>query len=197
MSISSRQLKAEPLNQDALGSDPTVGAGQGTFFAKTVLGVPEAFFKNGNGHVIQLTSGGELIGGAAFFEKSFVNGAGAPMIVNELISLATDGSIVEADSDSAQGQRPIGFLKAATAFPGNGKVIMFGRNLAGVLAGLGFAPGDDIYMSETAGQLTNDPNTFTGGNDTIVRLGIACMAENTTGSLATDLILMREILITA
>lgn len=197
MGIASKQLKPEPLNQTALASDPIVSSGQGTFFTKTVLGIPEAFFKNGNGHVIQLTSGGELIGGAAFFEKSFANGAGTPLIVNTLVSLATDGSIVPADSDAVQGQRPIGFLKAVTSFPGNGKVVMFGRNLAGVLAGLGFAPGDDVFMSEVGGQLTNDANTFTNADDTIIRLGMACMAENATGSLATDLILMREVLITA
>lgn len=194
MSISSKQISAEAIRQTAVASDPSVDAGDGLFFSKLVGGVPEAFFKNGSGQVSQLTSGGEVIGGAANFEKMMINGEGSTITQNKPVSIKDDGSVCLADSDVTQRSRPIGFMKAATSNTIAGKVILFGRNLPGVLTGLGFAPGDDIFMSETAGMLTNDAGSFSSNDDNIVRLGVACCADGVTGVLATDLILMREVL---
>jgi len=194
MSIAAKQLRPEPATQAAQSVDPTLSAGQGAFYAKTVSGVVEAFFKNATGQVIQLTSNGSLIGGSSNFEASFLNGEGATLPQFSLVSIKTDGSIVFADSDSLDGQRPIGFVKTAINSGGQGVIILFGRKLASVVAGLGFVPGDDVYMSETSGQITNTPSAFTAGDDTIIRLGIACMGDNLSGSLATDMILMREVI---
>jgi len=194
MAISSTQIKAEAIRQTAVASDPTVASGDGLFFSKLVGGVPEAFYKNGSGQVVQLTAGGELIGGAANFEKNFINGDAITITINKLVSVTTDGKAVLADSDVAEASRPIGFMKAATAAAATGKVILFGRNLPGVLSGLGFAPGDDIFMSETAGVLTNNPGDFTGSDDNIIRIGVATCADGATAALATDLIMMREVI---
>lgn len=197
MAISSKQISPEPIKQEALASDPSVDAGEGIFFSKLVSGVPEAFFKNGSGQVTQLTLGGELIGGSANFEKLMVNNSGSTIVANKPVSITSTGSIVLGDSDVEEASRPIGFMKASTNNAGTGRVILFGRNIPGVLAGLGFAPGDDIFLSETAGVMTNNPADFTGDDDTIVRLGVAACADGATGALATDLILIREVLVNA
>lgn len=196
MPIAANQLEAKPAKQEALGSDPSLVAGEGIFYTKSVSGVVEAFFKNGSGQVIQLTSNGQLIGGDIVnsFEKSFTSGHSGIIAAKTPVALKDDGSIVPGDSDDVDAAQIIGFTKTSIAIGANGVVILFGRNMPGALTGLGFTPGAEIFIDETAGSLTDDVSGFTGADDAIIRLGVAAMPDNTTGAAATDLIMMREVI---
>ena len=124
--------------------------------------------------------------------KRMVNQSGALIPSGKMVSKKSDGSIVVADSDSLDGQQPIGVTSETIADSSDGLVITFGPNIPGILTGLGFAPGDTIYVSENA-SLTNDGGSFTGDDDSIIKVGIADCAEGVVSGSATDMILWREI----
>lgn len=110
------------------------------------------------------------------------------------VSKRTDGKSSLSDSDGANDQVFIGIALTSASDGGAFNVQLMGPNLAGVLTGLGFTAGSDIYMSETAGGYTDDPGSFTGGNDSILRLGIADCAAGIGSGTATDLILFPEVI---
>lgn len=197
MPIQPYQLAPQPQSQDAQASDPTPAANQGTSYVKTVSGKRELFFKNDAGDVVQITANGQVVGGslAEAFEKPMVNGDVATIPAGKPVSIKGDGSYVLGDSDSADGQEPVGITLASVAVSAVGSVALFGRNMPGVLTGLGFAPGDDIFIDEASGQYTNTVAGFTGDDDSIVRIGVAAAANGVTSANATDLIMMREVLI--
>jgi hypothetical protein len=62
------------------------------------------------------------------------------------------------------------------------------------LVGLGFAPGDEIFVGETTGGYVNDIAPFTGNNDSIIKIGVADCAAGTASSVATDLILIPHVI---
>lgn len=125
------------------------------------------------------------------FIKRAQNTTGVSITALKAVSKSTDGSIVLADSDSAQGQRVYGVALETIANNAYGRIGLVGRNVPGALTGLGFSVGDSIFISQTAG-FTNDPNTFTDDNDTITFIGIADCADNTTSAIATDLVMIRQ-----
>lgn len=196
--IAANQIEQKPLSQDAQVGDPALNPGEGIFYAKDVSGSIEAFFKNGAGQVIQLTESGQLKGLASLvgFEKLFQNLSGVAIPANKPVSIIADGSIVASDSDAPGASKVVGFTKASINHNASGLVTLFGRNLAGVLTGLGFAPGEFVFMDETAGGMTNSIAGFTGDDDTITKLGIAAMGEGLVGGAATDLIMLRDPVVT-
>jgi hypothetical protein len=73
-------------------------------------------------------------------------------------------------------------------------VQLVGQNVAGALTtSSGFAPGDELYLNEGGGY-TNDPGTFTGENDSIIKIGIADCAEGAASETVTDLILFPQVI---
>ena len=68
---------------------------------------------------------------------------------------------------------------------------MIGPNLVDALDGLGFVPGEDIYLNEF-GTYTNDPNDVPIGQD-LVKVGIADCESASASSTAKDLIAFTEI----
>lgn len=197
MPIQPYQIAPQPIAQTVQASDPSVSVNQGVTYSKTISGRRELFYKNDNGDVVQITSNGLVAGtaGAPAFEKLMINNTGAPIAMNKPVSIKPDGSIVLADSDAVDTQEAIGITLEAINDATAGRVALFGRNIAGALTGLGFAPGDSIFMDETAGAYTNSTAGFTGDNDSIVRIGVAAAANGITSVNATDLIMMREVLI--
>lgn len=195
MPIQPYQIAPQPIQQDAQGSDPAVAANQGVFFVKTVSGRREMFFKNDAGDVVQVTSNNAVSGGTQVFEKSMMNNTGLTILGNKPVSINALGEVVLSDSDGALTQEPIGITLENIPNGSAGRVALFGRNMIGVLTGLGFAPGDDIFMDEAAGGYTNTTAGFTGADDSIVRLGVAAAANGVSSASATDLIMMREVLI--
>lgn len=62
--IKNNQLDpSEPRIFDQLTSDPTTGAGKGSYYVKEVSGVAELFYKDSNNNVIQITNNGALNAG--------------------------------------------------------------------------------------------------------------------------------------
>jgi hypothetical protein len=129
------------------------------------------------------------------FVKEMENGSGVTIPALTPISKLSDGTIVAGDSDSANGQNFIGFTLVEIADGARGNCLLSGPNVEGAVSGLGFAPGDEIFLYETTGQLTNNPDSFTGNDDSIIKLGIADCAGGVASSTANDLILHTEVII--
>ena len=104
-----------------------------------------------------------------------------------------NGRVVKADSNNTNAESFCGYAMTASTGVGQAVSVMTaGPNVIGALVGLGFAPGDLIYINENGGY-TNDPSTFTGGNDTLVKLGIAdCAGGGVASPVASDLIAAYE-----
>lgn len=124
--------------------------------------------------------------------KSMQNLSGATIPAGKPVAKKANGSIIAADSDGVATQQFIGIALASIANNATGNVAIVGQNVVGAVSGLGFAPGDDVYLSE-AGGYTNDPNSFTGSNDSIIRVGIADCAAGSASATATDLIMFAEV----
>jgi hypothetical protein len=117
-----------------------------------------------------------------------------PIAINRHVSKKSNGRIIQADSDNPDGQQVVGVALQAGATAGDLiNVLCVGANLAGALTGLGFAPGEEIYLSEASG-FTNNPNSFTGGDDTIMKVGVADCAAGVASGTAVDLISFPEII---
>jgi hypothetical protein len=143
--------------------------------------------KNSTGIVTELT------GSANIFAKEMQSAAA--IRVGKPVSKRPDGKIEEAESDSIHGQMPIGFATVAFSGPNEiGTVFLIGPNLSGLVTGMGFAPGDEIYIGESSGGLTNDVSVFSGDDDSYVRLGIADCTAGVASATANDLILSMQII---
>jgi hypothetical protein len=128
------------------------------------------------------------------FAKQAKNMTGVTIPAMTPISRAGDGTIVPADSDAAQGQRPIGVTMEAILHNSFGLIGLVGKNITGALTSYSFSPGQDLYVSETGGY-TADGNSFSGDNDSLILIGIADCADGDASASAPDLILLRQILV--
>jgi hypothetical protein len=125
------------------------------------------------------------------FIKSMQSGGLFP--INVPLTKLPNGTVVLADSNSAGAGSFCGYSTEPSLVIGQEVVIMCcGPNITSALSGLGFAPGDMIYINENGGY-TNDPSTFTGDNDTLVRVGLAdCAGGPLASPIADDLITFHE-----
>jgi hypothetical protein len=110
------------------------------------------------------------------------------------VSKRADGKIMEADTDVIGASQPIGISLVPLGMNEIGNILLFGPNATGVLNGLGFIPGDEIFIGETTGGYVKDITTFSGNDDSIIRIGIADCAAGAASTMATDLILMSTII---
>lgn len=134
-------------------------------------------------------------GGPTSLEKEMENGHGSTISAGTPISKLSNGKIVPADSDAANGQKFCGITKESIPTSGTGLVFLPGPNIVGAVSGLGFAPGDKVYLGEDGGYV-NSVTGFSGDNDSIWKIGMADCAEGSASTQASDLILMTELLIT-
>jgi hypothetical protein len=125
--------------------------------------------------------------------KIMISGHPAEIPALTPISKYSDGKIYPTDSDSITGKAYIGITLEAIPIGGSGKVLLTGHNIPNCLSGLGFISGDDIFIGETPGSFTNDPSTFSGLDDDLIRVGIADCAESTASGIATDLIMLTDV----
>lgn len=117
----------------------------------------------------------------------------SPIPANTPYAKRPDGKIEAAISNAPLGQKFMGitvdaFLNADDV----GNVKPAGVVVEGVLTGLGFAPGDDIFMNNVAGYINNA--SFAGDGDSIIRYGIADCAAGVAGSNAVNLLLMPQVI---
>lgn len=151
---------------------------------------------NGDAATIKGTGGGNspvTSSSSDFFTKQMI--AGGAIAANRPISKRSDGKVIDADSDGVDAQNFIGYSLQSAAGDGSPlNTLLAGPNLAGALVGLGFMTGEVIYLSESGGY-TNDINSFTGANDTIVRVGVADCAASVASGTAVDLIGFTNVLI--
>lgn len=129
------------------------------------------------------------------FLRSMV--AGESFGANKPLALRNDGKIVMADSDSVTRQQIIGHSNQVSLGDNSiVQVICLSTVLPGALTGLGFISGQNIYLGETTGTYTNDISTFSGDNDTYIKVGIALPPAGTSSSTATDLLIHTEVIAT-
>ena len=124
--------------------------------------------------------------------------AGEIIQINTPVSVdPTTGKYVSAESDRANAQNVEGYtLQPAVGVDASINILLVGPNLSGFLTGLGFAPGDEIFLGE-AGGFTNDVSTFSDNNDTVMKLGIAAPEAGLASTEAKDLIMQTEVIFTA
>jgi len=135
-------------------------------------------------------------GGGGALTKLMESGHTGTIAAGVPIAKLSNGKIIPADSDGVGGaQQLIGITQEQILLGGVGSVYLFGQNVAGVITGLGFAVGEEVYLAETAGTYTNDPNSFTGDNDSIIKIGIADCAAGSASGTATDLILFPDVIL--
>jgi len=117
--------------------------------------------------------------------------AAGVIAVNRPVAKLANGKIVQADSDGEQ--NIIGYSLAAASADGDLiNVLTLGANLANAIQGLGFTPGEEIFLDESGGY-TNDPDTFSGNDDSIIKVGVADCAAGVASGVATDLICFAEV----
>lgn len=104
-------------------------------------------------------------------------------------ALLPDGSIARADSDTPANALFLGIAQEEIVDQASGKILTIGPNVAGAITGMGFAPGDPIFLSEDR-TYTNSLATFTGNNDKIMQVGFADCSPGNASSTATDLIVV-------
>jgi hypothetical protein len=110
------------------------------------------------------------------------------------VSVLPDNRIVPADSDDAAARQPIGVSLAAIEVDEYGTIVLVGPNVPDMIRGMGFKPGDELYVNAQQGGLTNDPTTLRIGVDQFVKIGLADGPGDTAATDATDLILLLQVL---
>lgn len=164
----------------------------------TAASVPEnsaIFADSVGGSISSRESGGgvDTVGGGSSTYKKLMQSTGA-IAAGRPVSKLANGKIVEADSDAINGQEFIGItLEAFLGVDDIKQVLLLGSNAVGVLTGLGFTPGDDIFLGESGGY-TDDTTGFTGSNDSIIKIGVADCAAGAASGTATDLVIFPEVL---
>jgi len=146
----------------------------------------QATFKDGSGNVGVIGA----VSASNIFIKQMQSSAIIP--INTPVAKLADGKIVIADADGVNAQVYIGVTMGAAVVNGLVAVLLVGANIAGALTGLGFTPGQEIFLGENGG-FTNDTSTFTGDNDSIIRVGIADCASGIASAAVTDLIAFTEV----
>jgi hypothetical protein len=127
--------------------------------------------------------------------KVMQNLSGVTIPAGKPISKAADGSILASDSDgSTASQTYCGITLDSINNGSTGRVLLVGPNVPNVITGLNYTPGQDIFLSESGGY-TNNAGSFTGNNDSIIKVGIADCAAGNASSTATDLIMFPDVLV--
>ena len=148
---------------------------------------------NGNAATFKDNTGSNTVitnPAASFLTKQMQAYAAIP--INSPVSKRPDGYIEVADASGADGMDLIGWnTQAALANGDLINVLLVGANIAGAITGLGFAVGDEIYVSASGGY-TNDPSTLTN-TDAIIKVGVADCAAGVASATATDLVCFPDV----
>lgn len=157
-------------------------------------GIPNTLFVNESDGKLSTNDGttAPVSTGSSYSVKKMQAGEIIP--AGKPVSKRADGKILAADSDGVDRQQVIGVTLAPIGLDEVGGVLLFAPNAPGVLAGLEFVPGAEIFVGETTGGYVDDITPFLGGNDSIVKVGVADCAEGAASTEATDLILISQVI---
>lgn len=148
------------------------------------------------------TTGGSItpIGPATatdVFIKQKQNKSGVTIPMGKRISLIPgSGGIKLADNDDPTALRSIGLSIEEIAVDALGNVLLDGPNAPAAVTGLGYSPGDIIYLSNTPGSLTNTSSGLNPEVNMIMQVGIADCPAGGASPTATDLIMITEVIST-
>lgn len=120
--------------------------------------------------------------------KVKTNGDVATIAAGRIVSISSDGQM-HPFTGTAAGKMAAGVLMETTLAGSPGRVLLAGYNIPGALTGLGFAPGDEVYVDET-GSYSSGVIGLGSANDTYQRVGWADCATATVATVATDLIMV-------
>ena len=150
------------------------------------------FLDKDNGNALSIKSLGGIVtvlaGGQQDPTKKQMQSAGIFSYGSPIGKMA-DGRVILCSSDQVNRKNFIGYALQASTYVGQPvNVFLVGPNIAGILTGLNFAPGDHIMIGEN-GEYVNNTNSFTGSNDDYITVGIAdCPGGPVASVAATDLI---------
>lgn len=120
---------------------------------------------------------------------------GEPCVKFQPLCKAPDGKGYKSGSDGENRQNVHAIALEDAVDEGSAiYVALVGYNLIGVLNGLGFTPGDKIFIGETPGSFVNDISSFAGENDSIIWVGWADCSEGTASNQAADLLYDFEVI---
>lgn len=133
------------------------------------------------------------VGASNGLAKLMQNTSGVVIPANSPIAKTADGGIALAEANEVGDEILIGTSTAMIAIGAQATVLLVGPNIPGVLTGLGFAPGDPVYLNE-AGSYTNDASTLDPTSESVIRLGYADCAAGAASTVVTDLIIFPEVI---
>lgn len=163
--------------------------------APTLHSIPDYVIQYSRNKELVSTIEGNLGGGGGGTSLSKVmQNSGTTIAAGKPVGKKPDGTIVLADSDGVNTQNFCGITSASMAPSATGIILIPGQNIAGAITGLGFAPGDSVFLNESGGY-SNTTSGFSGDNDTIWKIGMADCASGLASPTATDIIIMTEKLI--
>lgn len=133
-------------------------------------------------------------GGGATNQKIMI--VGAAVAAGKPVSKRPDGKVIQADSDAVNARNVVGISVGSAAADGDPITIqLFGANMAGVLTGMGFVPGSDIFLNQDSSGYTDNPDVaLTGADDDLIKVGVADCAANTFSASAVDLIILPQVI---
>lgn len=130
------------------------------------------------------------------FIKTMESSYNGVILPNTPIAKLADGSIYPAESDVAENADTIGVtIDTFSGIGEQGTVFLLGPSVANAIEGLGFTPGDVLYLSPTTGY-TNDPTDLDPSINSIIKLGVADCSAGAKSATAKDIILFPEVIST-
>lgn len=97
---------------------------------------------------------------------SLTNNTGSTLTEGSIVyHTTTDGEVADSVATADNGiARPLGFVKSDILTAASGDIVVSGLATVQLVTGLTTAPGDELFLSLTAGQCTNDISGFSAGN---------------------------------
>lgn len=191
-----RMAEVEKVGQTPSSGEATLyrPTGNYSFYQGTALSDPaRTNIFNRDKVIIDRNLGGG--GGGGQVTKVMQNTSGVTIPAGKPVAKRADGGIQLADSDGVSSQNYIGVANEEIAASATGEVTLIGPNIAGAVSGLGLAPGDDVFIGETAGEFVGPAHAFTGDNDSIIKVGVADCAAGAASATATDLVMFTEVVL--
>lgn len=148
----------------------------------------------------QNTGGGDTPVGAASSDSVMTklkqNKSGVTILAGTPVALLANGGIIKADSDGVTSQVLIAISIDEILNDEEGRVALIGPNIRNAIQGLGFTPGQPVYLNQDGSNrgFTTNLGDLTGNDDSIIKIGYADCAPGAASATADDLIVAHEVI---